>query len=271
MAVFAEGVPCWADVMLPDVAAGKRFYGELFGWTFETGDERYGFRTEAFLDGSRVAALVPKSDGRMPTAWGVHLATPDATATAGRVREAGGQLITAPTAIGDHGVLAQAADPGGAVFGLWQSGTHGGFDVRGRPGSYAWTEVYTRDKSAVDPFYRQVFGYGITEIDAGEDFDFAVWSPAGSPPGEETAIGGRCVLDDRFPAEMPAHFLVYFAVADCDESLRTVTRLGGRSTAPPTDTPYGRFTIVVDDQGASFAVIAFPEPVSDAAGTAPAG
>ena len=34
MAAFAEGEPCWVDVSLPDVEAGKRFYGELFGWTF---------------------------------------------------------------------------------------------------------------------------------------------------------------------------------------------------------------------------------------------
>lgn len=34
-AAFPEGVPCWVDAQLADVAAGKRFYGELFGWTFE--------------------------------------------------------------------------------------------------------------------------------------------------------------------------------------------------------------------------------------------
>ena len=36
---FAEGVPCWADAMLSDVEAGKRFYGELFGWTFGEGEQ----------------------------------------------------------------------------------------------------------------------------------------------------------------------------------------------------------------------------------------
>ncbi|MFE4643233.1 VOC family protein, partial [Streptomyces sp. NPDC056730] len=28
MDAFAEGTPCWVDVSLPDLEAGKRFYGE---------------------------------------------------------------------------------------------------------------------------------------------------------------------------------------------------------------------------------------------------
>ncbi|MZE81456.1 VOC family protein [Streptomyces xinghaiensis] len=260
MAPFAEGVPCWADAMLPDLEAGKRFYGGLFGWTFGPSEERFGRYTEARLDGGAVAALVPKTDGRMPTAWGIYLATADAAAVAGKVREAGGQVITGPMAVGDLGVMGQAADPGGAVFGFWQAGEHAGFAHQGRPGSYAWMEMYTRDKEAVDPFYERVFGYGIEDIDTGDDLEFAIWSPAGKPANEETAVGGRCVMDSRFPAEMPPYFLVYFAVGDCDEAVRTVSRLGGRCVFGPMDTPYGRIATVVDDQGASFAVIALTEP-----------
>jgi predicted enzyme related to lactoylglutathione lyase len=28
-------VPCWVDTEQPDPDAACRFYGELFGWTFE--------------------------------------------------------------------------------------------------------------------------------------------------------------------------------------------------------------------------------------------
>ncbi|MYR59912.1 VOC family protein, partial [Streptomyces sp. SID625] len=60
---YTEGVPCWADAQLPDTAAGRRFYGELFGWTFEE-KEAYGGSVVALLEGEPVAALTPKSDGR---------------------------------------------------------------------------------------------------------------------------------------------------------------------------------------------------------------
>ncbi|MFF7650616.1 VOC family protein [Streptomyces sp. NPDC007983] len=290
MVQCVEGVPCWADAMLPDVAAGRRFYGELFGWTFAEGGAGYRPYTWARLGGEDVAALVPKSDGRMPTVWNVYLATEDAAAATARIREAGGRVIVAPRWIDDLGVMATAADPGGAVFGLWQTGTHPGFARRGVPGSYGWTEVHTREPRVVDAFYRTVFGYEARPVrgrapapDTGEEAgpagpaesaepgpkrpagpagpgpkrpaDVLLWSPRGEPAGPGHAVAGRVVLGEPHPAELPAHFLTYFVVADCDHASRTAQRLGGRVLNEPEDTPYGRFAVLADNQGAHFAVI----------------
>ncbi|WP_406453483.1 VOC family protein [Streptomyces sp. NBC_00876] len=254
MAAFAQSAPCWVDVQLSDLEAGKRFYGELFGWTFRAGDGPYA---DALSDGKLVAALAAKQDGRMPTAWGVYFATDDITATVARIRAAGGQVITDPVRAGRSGVLAQAADPGGAVFGLWQAGERKGFQKQNEPGSFCWTEVYTRQKDKVDAFYEEVFGFRSAGPDeAGSDF--RMWSPAGTEPGPDTAVGGRSVITDAFPAEMPSYFLSYFAVADCDATAEAVGRLGGRVSAPPFDIPYGRMAVLQDDQGAVFAVLQPP-------------
>ncbi|MFF5446794.1 VOC family protein [Streptomyces sp. NPDC012888] len=266
MAGFTEGTPCWVDASLPDVEAGKRFYGELFGWTFGASSGQYGGYTQAYSRGQNVAALAPKPDGRMPTVWGVYLYTSDAYAAAARIRAAGGQMVMDPMPVGSYGTAAMAADPGGAVFGLWQPGTHHGFEASMEPGAYCWTEVYTRARDAVDTFYAQVFGYvPQDQDDAG--IEYRTWSPPGSKPGPETAVVGRSLITDAFPEYLPAHFLVYFAVADVDASAATVRRLGGRVTADPFDTPYGRIAVVTDDQGAAFALLAEPE---DGPGTAPA-
>ena len=85
---YGEGVPCWVDAQLPDVEAGKRFYGELFGWTFE--EQRYGGSVWAHQRGEPVAALARKTDGRLPTVWTVYFCTPDVEALA---EEAGKMLI----------------------------------------------------------------------------------------------------------------------------------------------------------------------------------
>ena len=262
MAAFAHSVPCWVDVQLSDLEAGKRFYGGLFGWTFRAGD---GLPfADAYSDGRLVAALAAKQDGRMPTTWGVYFSTDDITATVALIREAGGQVITDPVRAGRAGVLAQAADPGGAVFGLWQAGDRAGFEKQNEPGAFCWTEVYTRQPAAVDAFYERVFGFRGTDMDetaagatgtAESGIDFRMWSPADAEPGPDTAVGGRSVITDAFPAEMPSYFLTYFAVADCDRAAETVVHLGGRVTAPPFDIPYGRMAVVQDDQGAAFAVL----------------
>lgn len=267
MAAFAQSAPCWVDVQLSDLEAGKRFYGELFGWTFRAGD---GPRADALSDGKLVAALAAKQDGRMPTAWGVYFSTDDIAATVARVRAAGGQVITDPVRAGDAGALAQCADPGGAVFGLWQAGERQGFQKQNEPGSFCWTEVYTRQKDRVDAFYEEVFGFLPTDLaesgavgDPGTDesrVDFRMWSLAGTEPGPDTAVGGRSVITDAFPAVMPSYFLNYFTVADCDASAATVERLGGRVSAPPFDIPYGRMAVFQDDQGAVFAVLQEPVP-----------
>ncbi|MDX3067616.1 VOC family protein, partial [Streptomyces sp. ND04-05B] len=176
------------------------------------------------------------------------------------------QVITDPVRAGRAGVLAQAADPGGAVFGLWQAGDRAGFEKQNEPGAFCWTEVYTRQPERVDAFYEEVFGFLGTDLDLGgapggdpgaaeAGADFRMWSPAGTEPGPDTAIGGRSVITDAFPEMLPSYFLSYFAVADCVRAADTAVRLGGRISAPPFDIPYGRMAVLQDDQGAAFAVL----------------
>ncbi|MET9380185.1 VOC family protein [Streptomyces sp. NPDC002928] len=228
-----EGVPCWVDAQLPDVEAGRRFYGELFGWTFE---EAYGTSVWARKDGETVAALAHKTDGRMPTVWTVYFATPDAEALVRRVRDADGQVVTPPEPVDGLGVAALVADPEGAVFGLWQPGTHPGFATRHEPGTFAWAQLYARDTAAANAFYGGLFHDALFGRDAEPDF-------------------GRAPVTDLFPAEMPPHFLVHFRVEDCAAALATVNRLGGRIQAGPFAASYGTVAVVTDNQGASFALL----------------
>ncbi|WP_078851953.1 VOC family protein [Streptomyces sp. NRRL B-3229] len=230
---YGEGVPCWVDAQLPDVAAGQRFYGELFGWTFE---EAPGGSVWALRDGEPVAGLARKTDGRMPTVWTVYFATPDIEALADRIWAAGGQVVTAPVPVAELGMSALVTDPEGAVFALWEPGSHQGFGVRHRPGTFAWAELYARDTEAANTFYGGLFHDALFGPDAHPDF-------------------GRAPVADVFPAEMPPHFLVHFQVEDCEAVLGTVGRLGGRVQAPPFETSYGKVAVVTDNQGASFAVL----------------
>lgn len=231
---YGEGVPCWVDAQLADVEAGKRFYGELFGWDFE---EAFDSTVLARLDGEPVASLSRKTDGRMPTVWTVYFATPDAQTLVRRIREAGGQMVTAPVEIGAGlGTVALVTDPEGAVFGLWQAGEHQGFGRRHEIGTFVWAELYARDTEVANAFY-------------GGLFHDALFGPGAEPDF------GRAAVTERFPAVMPPHFVVHFRVADCAGVLGTVSRLGGRVQLPPFETSYGTVAVVSDDQGASFAVL----------------
>ncbi|WP_129308500.1 VOC family protein [Streptomyces sp. L2] len=221
------------DAQLADVEAGRRFYGDLFGWSFE---EAYGTSVWALLDGEPVAALAPKTDGRMPTVWTVSFATPDAAALSRRITAAGGQLVIPPTPVGELGTAVLATDPEGAVFGLWQAGGHPGFGRRREVGTFVWAELYTRDTAAANAFYGDLFHDALFGEGARPDF-------------------GRADVTDVYPPEMPPHFLAHFRVADLDEALGAVQRLGGRVQSPPFETSYGLVAVVTDNQGASFALL----------------
>ena len=67
------------------------------------------------------------------------------------------------------------------------------------------------------------------------------------------------MVGDQWPPEIPANWLVYFAVADADATVATCGEGGGQVRMPPFDTPAGRIAVLADPLGAAFAVIRLPE------------
>ncbi|MGA4839965.1 VOC family protein [Streptomyces sp. G45] len=245
-----EGAPCWADAVFPDAGAAKDFYGELLGWTFAEGDPKYGGYAQAYADGAAVAAVMPRMPdaAEQPPAWNLYFATPDADATAARIRAGGGTLVVEPMRVGEFGTMLTARDPSGVHFSAWQPGGHQGFEKRDAPGAFCWAEVNTRDTDSADAFFRSVFPFEAKRI-ADEHVDYQVWQLDGRP------VIGRMRLGPEVPAEVPPYISVYFGVDDCDAAVATVRRLGGALRFGPMGSPFGRFAAVSDQQGAAFAVI----------------
>ncbi|MYW80710.1 hypothetical protein F610DRAFT_03155 [Streptomyces sp. LaPpAH-199] len=265
MAVQPEGTRCWADAMFVDVEGAKSFYGDVLGWTFGESASEFGDYTQAFADGRAAAAVVPPMPGADDTsAWCLYFASPDAAATAVKVRDNGGEVLMEPMRIGDFGTMALARDPGGAVFGIWQAGRHEGFETEmGVPGGYCWSEVFTRDPQRVDAFYPAVFPYTVRKFDD-ESMDFTMFDVAGR------TVLGRMAMGEEFPPEVPSYVNVYFAVPDCDASVAKATARGGELRYGPVDSPFGRFAAISDPQGAAFAAIDLGTTVGRMPATSPA-
>jgi predicted enzyme related to lactoylglutathione lyase len=70
------------------------------------------------------------------------------------------------------------------------------------------------------------------------------------------------------PDDVPAHWMVYFAVDDVDATSARVKELGGEVVVGPDDIPkVGRFAVLRDPQGAHFSVIK-PQPAAGEGGEA---
>ncbi|MFH8498493.1 VOC family protein [Streptomyces coeruleorubidus] len=249
MAVQPEGTPCWADAMFSDLEGAKSFYGDVLGWTFAEASTEFGNYTQAYANGKAVAAVVPPMPGQEgQSQWCLYFAARDAAATAARIRDHGGEVLMEPMQVGDFGTMCLARDPGGVVFGVWQAGTHEGFDTMAEPGAYTWAEVFTREPEKSDAFFPAVFSYKQKDMEDGE-MDFRVYDLG------DRSVLGRMKMTDDFPPEVPPYINVYFAVEDCDDAVAKATKLGGVLGFGPMDTPFGRFASLNDPQGAYFSVI----------------
>ncbi|OAH12595.1 VOC family protein [Streptomyces jeddahensis] len=249
MAVEPEGTPCWADAMFSDLEGAKSFYGDVLGWTFGESSSEYGNYTQAYSNGKAVAAVVPPMPGQEgQSAWCLYLASPDVAATAEKIREAGGQVLMEPMQVGEFGSMLLARDPGGVAFGVWQAGTHEGFEAKAEPGAYCWAEVFTRQPEKSDAFFPAVFPYSVKRLEE-EGMDFKLFNI-----GDETVLG-RMKMTEEFPPEVPPYINVYFTVDDCDAAVAKATERGGVLRFGPMDSPFGRFAALSDPQGASFSVI----------------
>ena len=62
------------------------------------------------------------------------------------------------------------------------------------------------------------------------------------------------------PEGVPPRWVVYFNVADLDASLGIVNRLGGNVLRDPMEIEPGRFTTVMDPQGAMVVLMQVTKP-----------
>ncbi len=129
---YPPGVPCWVDTSQPDPDAAVDFYRELFGWEFTDrmppGSE--GSYYVAKLHGKQVTAVSSQPEGSPPTPnWATYIWVENADETAAKAKEAGGSVLVDPFDIFEAGRMAVLSDPTGAVFCLWEAGTHRGAEL----------------------------------------------------------------------------------------------------------------------------------------------
>ena len=245
------GAPCWVDLMTSDTERSRAFYCQLLGWTAEEPVEEYGGYFNFTKDGVRVAGCMANQPGSgIPDVWSVYLATDDAAKTLDAAAANGGQVHVQAMPVGDLGTMAVLGDSGGAAIGVWQPGLHPGFGVFGEPGTPSWFELHTRDYDSAVAFYRNVFRWDTHVVSDTPEFRYTTLRHG------EGWLAGIMDASGFLPDGVPAHWSVYFGVADTDAALAETVALGGSVLMPAEDTPYGRLAAAADPTGARFKLVA---------------
>lgn len=117
--VGVPGAPVWHETMSKNYTAALPFYGDVFGWQFESMGDTDEFRySQAKLGGPAIAGVMDASSflpTEVPSFWQVYFGADDTDAAVAKVVEFGGSVIAAPEDT-PFGRLAGVADPLGAAF-----------------------------------------------------------------------------------------------------------------------------------------------------------
>ncbi|MEO8259785.1 MAG: VOC family protein [Acidobacteriota bacterium] len=251
----APGTFCWPELSTTDQPGAVAFYRTLLGWEvtdYPMGPtETYSMFTLRGLEVASAYTMRPEErEHGAPPHWNSYVSTADADESVKRAQALGGTLLVPPFDVMDSGRMATLQDPTGAVMSVWQPKHHIGARILQEAGALGWTELMTNDTAAAETFYTQLFG----------------WTSKISPAYTEFNVGpvpqaGMMKIDPKW-GNVPPHWMPYFQVDDCDVTAANATAAGGRIHVPPTDIPNtGRFAMLGDPQGATFAVITLnPRP-----------
>lgn len=119
------------------------------------------------------------------------------------------------------------------------------------PASWAWHEVLTHDPASARRFYEGLLGWKARDASVTEQ-PYAVFSD-----GQGDVAGLMAIPHAHGQPVCAPQWLSYVRVPNVDESVARALVLGGAVEAPPMDIPgIGRFAVLKDPGGASFAVYA---------------
>ena len=250
---YPPGTPAWVDLSTPDVAGACRFYGAVLGWgTQDTGPAGRGY-VLFVVRGRTVAGVGPLAGTDQRPAWTTYVCVEDADASTAVARRAGAAVVLAPLDVLDAGRMAVLSDPTGATVALWQPRGHPGAQLADEAGSCCGHELQTRDEDAAVAFYGAVFGWAACPEHA-DGRRATAWSSGGR------RVAALVGMADEVPLQVPAAWLPYFAVADCDAAVARAVDGGGATLAGPADGGRGRSAVLSDPCGAAFAVLAPAAP-----------
>jgi predicted enzyme related to lactoylglutathione lyase len=250
----------WAELATTNSDSAKKFYGDLFGWTYDEipmgPDAVY---TMCNLNGAEASALFKMGANMqgVPAHWQAYVAVDDVDARTAKVSQNGGSVIMGPFDVMDAGRMSIIKDPSGGTLALWQAKKHIGAKVIHDPGAITWMELFTNNVDAAGKFYVQTIGWQTKSVDMGPHGTYTLFTKGATKAnGEADNAGGMMPMrKEEIARGVPSSWLVYFAVANCDASTAKATSLGGQVIAPPSDIPnIGRFSVVRDPEGAVFAL-----------------
>lgn len=119
-------------------------------------------------------------------------------------------------------------------------------------GAFSWNELMTTDLAAAKTFYAELLGWEVKEMENGP-MSYAI------AQSDNTDVAGLMQAPTE-PRAIPPMWGGYVTVDDVDARTNKARQLGAKVYVEPRDIPdVGRFSVIVDPQGALFNMITYTQ------------
>jgi len=250
------GKVIWADLTTPDLAAAEKFYGTLFGWTFQrirAGEANYAV---AMLDGRPIGGILEKTipaGQHQQSAWLTFLAASDIDGAKRLAVSHGAKALGDIKSYPLRGRQCVLSDPEGAVFALLASSSGDTPDYLPSTGDWIWSSLHAKDAGMEAAFYQNLLGYDVFELPSDDGLEHLILS---------TDNYARASANDlaQGSARRHSHWLNFVRVENAAETAAKVVTMGGRVLVEPRpDRHGGMLAVVADPAGAPFGLMEWSE------------
>lgn len=240
----------WADLVTDDVPAARKFYAQMFGWTFQD----FGNYSIAANDERPVCGLFQRTrPANQPEArprWFGYVSVGSVEKAQRALTKGGGRVVAAPQKMPRRGEQAVFADAEGAVFGVVKSSAGDPEDLLPEPGDWIWMQLLSRDAKQAAQFYSAVVGYEVLENTLSNRVSDYVLASDGFARATVRQIPAAKATQVR------PNWLPFVRVKDITESVVKAERLGGKVLlAPKPEVFAGKVAVIADPTGAAVGVL----------------
>jgi len=230
----------WLDLLTDDLAGSRKFYGEMFGWSF------------ASVSGvNSMLEIEPEKRGDRVSQWLSYVSVADVDDAVALFESNGGELHYGPLDIPGRGRAALVTDAQGGYVALLRSES-GDPPDGAEPGEndFMWVDYVADDTDQAIDFLGTAFGWTSELRFSTDEGDYYVFSQGDEP---------RAGMFKNPWTQVRPNWLPYVRVADARAAADRATSLGATVVLEPQDDiRNGSVAIVLDPSGAGLVLQKYP-------------
>ena len=230
---YHPGKFVWHDLLTPDAAASRKFYGELLGWTFTPRGNYLEIHNGTRKIGG-IAQVESDTDKQKTAAsWLASMSVADVDAAIARVQAHKGKVINGPLDMPLRGRGALVSDSRGAHLVLLHAKDGDPEDRKAEMGDWLWNEIWTNVPDETIAFYKAIGNY--SEVKRSDDYAILINQ-------------GKWRAGVRFSDhDVTIRWVPAIRVSDPGSLLGKVETLGGTVWIRPGDLPGNPGTALISD------------------------